>query len=147
MCAPPFYRFEANESHSEGLYSFNFGDDVNPSVHGDRQHPFIVRNLLAWETHYVLRPNLQFFLMDGLTVYNGVYGVYHPDYDAMSIETSTSTTSIRSRSNRGHDDDSIQYGTFTYENLTMENCRIGRDPLIQLTCTLQPLVRPVTFAT
>lgn len=37
--------------------------------------------------------------------------------------------------NRGHDDESIQYGSFTYENLTIENCRVGRDPLIQLTCT------------
>src|SRR5205085_12445206 len=78
----PFLRFEGNESHTEGLYSFNFGDDENPSVRGDRRHPFIARDLLAWETHYALRPNLQFFLMDGLAIYNGVYGVYHPDYDA-----------------------------------------------------------------
>jgi hypothetical protein len=131
----PFFRFEANESHSEGLYSFNFGDDVNPSVHGDRQHPFIARNLLAWETHYVLRPNLQFFLMDGLTIYNGVYGVYHPDYDAHVYRNLYLNNVISEPINRGHDDDSIQYGTFTYENLTLENCRIGRDPLIQFTCT------------
>ena len=78
----PFLRFEDNESHSEGLYSFNFGDDRNGSVRGDRQHPFIARNLRAWQTHYVLRPNLQFFLMDGLEVKDGVYGVYHPGYDA-----------------------------------------------------------------
>ena len=37
--------------------------------------------------------------------------------------------------NRGHDDDSIQYGSFTYDNVTLTNCRVGRDPLIQLTCT------------
>jgi hypothetical protein len=37
--------------------------------------------------------------------------------------------------NRAHDDESIQYGSFTYENLTLENCKPGRDPLIQLTCT------------
>ena len=37
--------------------------------------------------------------------------------------------------NRGHDDDSIQWGSFTYENLMLENCRTGRDPIIQLTCT------------
>ena len=59
--AIPFLRFESNESHSEGLYSFDFGEDVNPSVHGDREHPFIARDLLAWETHYVVRPNLQYF--------------------------------------------------------------------------------------
>jgi hypothetical protein len=33
------------------------------------------------------------------------------------------------------DDESEQRGNFTYENLTIENCRIGRDPLIQMACT------------
>ena len=131
----PFLRFEANESHSEGLYSFNFGDDQNPSVRGDRQHPFIVRNLKAWETHYVLRPNLQFFLLDGLTVHKGVYGIYHPDYDAHVYRNILLDDVNSEPINRGHDDDSIQYGSFTYENLTLLNCQVGRDPLIQLTCT------------
>jgi hypothetical protein len=131
----PFLRFEDNESHSEGLYSFNFGEDEHPSVRGDRSHPYIARNLKAWETHYVLRPNLQFFLMDGLDVFNGVYGVYHPDYDAHVYRNITLNNVISEPINRGHDDESIQYGDFTYENLTFENCRIGRDPLIQLTCT------------
>lgn len=131
----PFLRFEDNESHSEGLYSFNFGDDVNGSVGGDREHPFIARNLRAWETHYVLRPNLSHFLLDGLTVSNGVYGVYHPDYDA-HIYRNISLTQVSSEPiNRGHDDESIQYGDFTYENVQLINCRSGRDPLIQLTCT------------
>lgn len=131
----PFLRFEGNESHSEGLYSFNFGDDVNPSVRGDRQHPFIARALKAWQTHYVLRPNLQFFLVDGLNVKDGVYGVYHPDYDAHVYRNITLDNVNSEPINRGHDDDSVQYGSFTYENLTLDNCRVGRDPLIQLACT------------
>jgi hypothetical protein len=131
----PFLRFEDNESHSEGLYSFNFGDDRNGSVHGDRQHPFIARNLRAWQTHYVLRPNLQFFLMDGLDVKDGVYGVYHPDYDAHVYRRIHFHTVVSEPINRGHDDESVQYGSFTYEDLRLENCRIGRDPLIQLACT------------
>ena len=131
----PFFRFEANESHSEGLYSFNFGDDVPGSVHGDRQHPFIARQLTAWQTHYVLRPNLQFFLMDGLDVKDGVYGVYHPDYDAHVYRNIRFNNVNSEPINRGHDDDSIQYGSFTYDKVLLENCRIGRDPLIQLACT------------
>jgi hypothetical protein len=131
----PFLRFEENESHTEGLYSFNFGDDVNPAVRGDREHPFIARNLRAWNTHYVLRPNLQYFLMDGLRVHHAVYGVYHPDYDA-HVYRNIYLDDVNSEPiNRGHDDDSIQYGSFTYDGLTLENCRVGRDPLIQLTCT------------
>jgi hypothetical protein len=131
----PFLRFEDNESHSEGLYSFNFGDDVNPGVRGDRGHPFIARNLKAWETHYSLRPNLQFFLMDGLKVDQAAYGVYHPDYDAHVYRNIYLSRVGAEPINRGHDDDSVQYGSFTYDNVTLENCRVGRDPLIQLTCS------------
>jgi hypothetical protein len=131
----PFLRFDENESHSEGLYSFNFGDPKHGSVHGDREHPFIVRNLKAWETHYALRPDLQFFMIEGLDIFNGVYGVYHPDYDA-HVYRQVHLNNVNSEPiNRGFDDESIQYGTFTYDGLTIENCRIGRDPLIQLTCT------------
>ena len=131
----PFVRFEDNESHSEGLYSFNFGDDKPGSVHGDREHPFIARNLRAWETHYVLRPNLQFFLCDGLRVKNAVYGVYHPDYDGHVYRDVELDNVVSEPINRGHDDESIQYGDFTYERLTLANCKIGRDPLIQMACT------------
>jgi G8 domain-containing protein len=131
----PFFRFEDNESHSEGLYSFNFGDDAHPSVSGDRAHPFIARGLLAWHTHYGLRPNVQFFLMDGLRVRHSAYGVYHPDYDAQVFRNVLLSKVDAEPINRGHDDESVQYGTFTYENLTLEDCRPGRDPLIQLTCT------------
>ena len=131
----PFLRFEDNESHSEGLYSFNFGDDRNGSVRGDRRHPFIARNLRAWQTHYVLRPNLQFFLMDGLDVKDGVYGVYHPDYDAHVYQRIRFNNVVSEPINRAHDDESVQYGTFTYDDVRIENCRVGRDPLIQLACT------------
>jgi hypothetical protein len=131
----PFLRFEENESHCEGLYSFYFGDDRNPSVHGDREHPFIARKLVAWQTHYGLRPNLQYFLMEGFKAHDAVYGVYHPDYDAHVYRDIYVYNATAEPINRAHDDDSIQYGSFTYENLTLENCKPGRDPLIQLACT------------
>jgi hypothetical protein len=131
----PFLRFEGNESHSEGLYSFYFGDDRNPSVRGDREHPFIARNLIAWQTHYALRPDVQFFLMEGFKSHDGVYGVYHPDYDAHVYRDIYIHNATAEPINRGHDDESIQYGSFTFENLTLENCKPGRDPLIQLACT------------
>lgn len=131
----PFLRFEDNESHSEGLYSFFFGDDPNASVRGDRQHPFVARNLRAWQTHYALRPNVQFFLMDGLDVNDAVYGVYHPFYDAHVYRDVRLNRLTSEPVNRGHDDESFQTGSFTYDNLTISNSKIGRDPLIQLTCT------------
>lgn len=128
----PFYRFENNESHCDGLYSFNFGADRNGAVHGDRRHPFICRNLLTWETHYAMRPMMRFFLMDGLSMIDNVYGVYHPDYDA-HVYRNIYLNHVESEPiNRGHDDEDNQYGAFTYENLTLENCR---GTLIQMTST------------
>jgi hypothetical protein len=131
----PFLRFEDNESHSEGLYSFFFGDDPNASVRGDRAHPFVARNLRAWQTHYALRPNVQFFLMDRLDVDDAVYGVYHPLYDAHVYRDVRLNRIASEPVNRGHDDESFQTGSFTYDRLTISNSKVGRDPLIQLTCS------------
>ncbi|MDB5300660.1 MAG: hypothetical protein JWO87_2323 [Phycisphaerales bacterium] len=131
----PFLRFEDNESHCDGLYAFNFGDDPAGAIHSDTSHPFIARNLRVWQSHYALRPNLWSFLMEGLAIDHAVYGVYHPDYCDHVYRNIYLNTVISEPINRGHDDESIQYGSFTYENLTLENCKIGRDPIIQLTCT------------
>jgi hypothetical protein len=68
-------------------------------------------------------------------VIDGVYGVYHPDYDAHVYRNVHLQRVVSEPINRGHDDDSIQYGSFTYDGLKIEDCRVGRDPLIQLTCT------------
>ena len=131
----PFFRFEGNESHTEGLYSFRFGDDPNGSVHGDRTHPFIVKDFTAWETHYAFRPDVQFMLLDGLKVHTAAYGVYTPDYDAHVYRNIRLNGITAEPINRGRDDDSIQNGSFTYDGLTIEQCHPGRDPLIQLACT------------
>ena len=129
----PFLRFEDNESHSEGLFDFRFGDESHGTVHGDREHPFIARNLRAWESHYVIRPNVQFFLLEGLKVKNAAYGIYHPDYDA-HVYRDLEFHSVNSEPlNGGHDEESIPFGNFTYDRLTFEDCRMARDPLIQLT--------------
>src|SRR3989440_9843769 len=133
----PFIRFEENEAHCDGLYAMNFGDEsnANPSVRGDVSHPFIARNLKVWESHYVLRPNLQYFLLDGLDVWNGVYGIYNPDYDAHVYRNIHFDHVVSEPINRGLDDTDEQRGSFTYENVTIENCRTGRDPIIQMSIT------------
>jgi len=129
----PFLRFEDNESHSEGLFDFRFGDEAHGSVRGDRTHPFIARNLRAWQSHYVIRPNVQFFLLDGLRVQNAVFGIYHPDYDAHVYRDITLDNITAEPLNGGHDETSLPYGCFTYDRLTFANCHLERDPLIQLT--------------
>ena len=129
----PFYRFEDNESHGEGLFSFRFGDEAQGAVHGDRGHPFVVRNLRVWEAHYAIRPNIQFFLLDGLRVTNAAYGIYHPDYDAHVYRDVTFQNVTGEPLNGGHDEASLPYGDFTYDRLAFENCRLSREALIQLT--------------
>jgi hypothetical protein len=73
--------------------------------------------------------------MDGLRVDHAVYGVYHPDYHDHVYRNVYLNTVVSEPINRGHDDESIQDGSFTYDGLTLESCRTGRDPLIQLACT------------
>jgi len=129
----PFLRFEDNESHSEGLFDFRFGDEAHGSVHGDRTHPFIARNLRAWQSHYAVRPNVQFFLLEGLRVQNAIFAIYHPDYDAHVYRDITLDNISAEPLNGGHDETSLPFGDFTYDRLTIANCRLGSDPLIQLT--------------
>lgn len=131
----PFFRFEDNESHGEGLYSFDFGDNPDGSVHGNAEHPFIVRGLKAWATNYAMRPNVNYFLGEDLFFYQTNYGVYHPTYNQQVFRNVTVKNIPGEPINRGHDDDSYQNGSFTYDGLTIEDCHCGRDPLIQLSCT------------
>lgn len=129
----PFLRFEDNESHGEGLFSFRFGDETPGSVHGDREHPFVVRNLLSWEAHYAIRPNMRFFMLDGLRVTNAAYGIYHPDYD-MHVYHDIEFDNITAEPiNGGHDELSLPYGDFVFDRMVFKNCHLGRDPLVQLT--------------
>jgi hypothetical protein len=131
--ALPFLRFEDNESHSEGLFDFRFGDEVPGSVHGDREHPFIVRNLRAWASHYVIRPNAQFFLLHGLRVEDAAFGIYHPNYDAHVYRDIAFHNVTAEPINGGHDEESLPYGDFTYDRLTFSDCTLRRDALVQLT--------------
>ncbi|CAN5466917.1 hypothetical protein BH11PLA2_BH11PLA2_20840 [soil metagenome] len=129
----PFLRFEDNESHGDGLFAFRFGDETHGSVHGDREHPFIVKNLRAWESHYAIRPNAKFFLIDGLKVKNSAYGIYHPDSDAHEYRDIEFDNVSAEPINGGHDEESRPHGDFTYDRLTFKNCKLKRDPLVQLT--------------
>jgi G8 domain len=129
----PFLRFEDNESHSEGLFDFRFGDEEHGSVHGDREHPFIARDLRAWASHYVIRPNVQFFLLDGLRVKDAAFGIYHPDYDAHVYRDIAFHHVTAEPINGGHDEESLPYGDFTFDRLTFADCTLKNGPLIQLT--------------
>jgi hypothetical protein len=79
----PFVRFDDNEGHSQtGLYEVKLGtsgdkDGVGP----DTKHPFIIRNLLVWSSHYAFDTRMPSVLIDGLRQHNTVYG-----YRAMNCD-------------------------------------------------------------
>ncbi len=130
----PFVRFDDNESHSNtGHYGVNLGEGVD-RVGPDVRHPFIVRNLLIWNSHYGLRPQVPSLLVEKLRLHGTVYGVYHPNYDNHVYRNVTINGDGSEPFNRGHDDISVQYGRLTVDGLTFENTRGYKrsNPLIQM---------------
>ncbi len=129
----PFLRFEDNESHGEGLYDFRFGDESDLNVRGDREHPFVVRKLHAWNSHYVLRPNVGYFLLDGLSAVHAAFGIYHPNYDAHVYRNVMLRDVFAEPLNGGHDEASLPRGDYSFERLSLIDSRLKKNPLVQLT--------------
>jgi hypothetical protein len=134
----PFVRFEDNEVHSSrGLYAVNLGEGVN-RVGPDTRHPFIVRNLKIWNTHYGLRAQVPSLLIEGMMLHRVGYGVYHPNFDNHVYRNVTISQTNTEPFNRGHDDLSEQHGVLTVDGLTFDDCRPaggtgGTIPLVQIT--------------
>src|SRR5919197_2593240 len=132
----PFVRFDDNEGHSQtGPYEVKMGtsgdrDGVGP----DTRHPFIIRNLLIWNSHYGLRPQVPSLLVENLRLHGTVYGVYHPNYDNHVYRNVTINGDGSEPFNRGHDDISVQFGRLTVDGLTFESTKgsKGSIPLIQM---------------
>jgi dienelactone hydrolase len=128
----PFVRFEDNESHCEGLYGFNLGEGVS-RVGPDTRHPFVVRRTKLWMSHYAFRPQVPSLLVEDMKIYRAEYGVYHPNYDNHVYRGLYIGKTNTEPFNRGHDDDSVQYGLLTVDGLTFEGERSGSFmPLIQI---------------
>lgn len=133
----PFVRFQDNEAHCDGLYGINLGEGVN-RVGPDARHPFVLRNTKIWEIHYAFRPQSPSVLVENLTIHQSIYGVYHPNFDRhvyrnVVIRRMASGGGDAEPFNRGHDDDSVQYGTLTVDGLTFSGHRNSGMPLIQMT--------------
>lgn len=128
----PFIRFDSNECHSDGLYGFNLGEGVQ-RVGPDQQHPFIIRNMKIWNQHYAFRPQVPSLLVENMKIDHVHYGVYHPNYNHHVYRNLHIAHTGTEPFNRGHDDDSIQYGPLAVDGLTFEACSSGGMPLIQIT--------------
>mgnify|MGYP003340541784 FL=1 len=128
----PFIRFDENEAHSEaGLYAFNLGEGVN-RVGPDERHPFIVRDFKVWNVHYAFRPQVPSLLVERLHINEAAYGVYHPNFDRHVYRDVFIGSTDTEPFNRGHDDDSKQYGRLSVDGLTFDHIRGGHMPLVQI---------------
>jgi hypothetical protein len=127
----PFIRFENNEAHCDGEYGFNLGQGV-ARVGPDSRHPFIIRNMKIWEVHYAFRPQSPSVLVENMHIAHADYGVYHPNYDYHVYKNLTISDTQEEPFNRGHDDDSIQYGPLAVDGLTFEGMAANYVPMIQI---------------
>jgi hypothetical protein len=110
----------------------NIGEGVN-RVGPDTAHPFVMRNTRIWDVHYAFRPQVPNLLVEKMWIYRASYGVYHPNYDNHVYRDLYIGQTNTEPFNRGHDDDSVQYGVLTVDGLTFDGIRSGDFmPLIQI---------------
>ncbi|MFT5522575.1 MAG: hypothetical protein ACI9HK_000519, partial [Pirellulaceae bacterium] len=126
----PIYRFEENESHTEGLYAMRFSTSHRAAP--DTQHPHVLRKLKIWETHYGLRAQIPSMLMEDVTINRAEYGIYHPALEN-HVYRNLKLIDVGSEPfNRGYDDGSTQFGMVAVDGLTFSGFRNSGIPLIQI---------------
>ena len=128
----PFVRFEDNECHSDGLYGFNLGEGVD-RVGPDERHPFVVRNMKIWATHYAFRLQSPSVLLEHLRIHRCRYGMYFLDPDRHVYRDLIISQTPDEPWSSSHGDDSIQHGVVTVDGLVFENIRSTYNNLIPLT--------------
>ncbi|MHA3774322.1 G8 domain-containing protein [Verrucomicrobiota bacterium sgz303538] len=143
----PFYRFEANEAHTEGLYGMVFagnnqrGDPITKvedlatidRTGPDTRHPHIVRDAKIWQVHYGLRPQIPDMLLERVHIAHATYGIYRPALENHVYRDLTIANVTSEPFNRGMDDASTQFGRLTVDGLTFMRFPYDRHiPLIQI---------------
>jgi hypothetical protein len=128
----PFVRFAQNEAHCDGLYGINLGEGVN-RVGPDTRHPFVLRDTKIWEVHYAFRVQSPSVLVERMHIENTAYGVYHPHFQDHVYRDWKVLNVAAEPFNRGHDDDSKQYGKVTVDGITFTAKYWGGNmPFIQI---------------
>ena len=128
----PFVRFEDNECHSDGLYGMNLGEGV-AKVGPDDKHPFVVRNLKIWGTHYAFRGQSPSLLLENLKIHQCRYGMYFPSYDRHVYRNLTISETSDEPFSAAYGDTSVQDGTVTMDGVSFENIGRGNRMLIPVT--------------
>ncbi len=84
----PFLRFEDNEAHAQRRYGFNLGGGPGAGAEGgvgsagpDKHHPFAVRGLRVWDSHWAVSLAAPSVLVDGLDIAHSDFGLWRPRYE------------------------------------------------------------------
>ncbi|MEM7234700.1 MAG: hypothetical protein AAF517_21150, partial [Planctomycetota bacterium] len=127
----PIWRFEDNESHTEGLYSFALAGTEGTGP--DTSHPHRLRGLRIWNTHYGLRAQLPKMLVEDVKIHRAAYGIYRPWFDHHVYRDLSISETNTEPFNRGLDDRSVQHGPIAVDGLTFSGIRYSSSmPLIQI---------------
>lgn len=126
----PMFRFEDNESHSDGLYAMRFS--TSDRAQPDTRHPHVLRNIKAWSVNYGVRAEIPGALFENVRLDHANYGIYHPAFENQVYRNVVMTNLGTEPFNRGYDDQSIQYGTIAVDGLTFDVGRSRGIPLIQI---------------
>lgn len=147
------WRFENNESHSEGVYGLVIAANGNRQPDNavrdqkklnylrngidwtapDTQHPHTVRNMKIWEVHYGFRAQSPSLLAENVRIANAAYGIYRPAFDNHVYRNLHISHVDAEPFNRGMDDASTQQGIITVDGLTFESGYGNKTtPLVQI---------------
>jgi hypothetical protein len=136
----PIWRFEENETHSEGLYGLvvacNGNSQPDTGIRDqkmldmiksvdwtgpDVKHPHMIKNVKIWEGHYAFRAHSPSMLIDGVRIYRTAYGIYRPVLADQEFRNLHLTNAGGEPFNRGMDDASAQYGRFSVDGLKLDD--------------------------
>ncbi len=147
------WRFDNNESHSEGVYGLVIAANGNSQPDNavrdeeklaylrdridwtapDTRHPHTVRNMKIWEVHYGFRAQSPSLLAENIRIANAAYGIYRPAFDNHVYRNLHISHVDAEPFNRGMDDASTQQGVVTVDGLTFESDYGNKTtPLVQI---------------
>jgi len=149
----PIWRFEDNESHTEGLYGLvvaaNGNNQPDAPINDDgmlnaikkidwtgpdTKHPHMIKNFAIWEGHYAIRPHSPSMLMENIRIHHVAYGIYRPAYDNHVYKNLHLSNAGGEPFNRGMDDASAQFGIITVDGFKVEDYYDGAgDPIVHMT--------------
>lgn len=150
----PIWRFEDNESHTEGLAGMVVAanGDAQPDtpiqdeamlkqIKGldwtapDVRHPHMIKGLKIWEAHYAFRPHSPSMWMEDVRIHRVAYGIYRPTFDNQVFKNLHLSEAGGEPFNRGMDDASAQSGTIAVDGLRIDEFDGGNQghPVVHMT--------------